>query len=128
MHIQHRQQIGALQGADFEELLALAWGGGNGIIRTAGDPFFKPEATVPASLSITVAAGYGFINRAVIKGTTSVTLTFPAGVANYNVYHDGSSVTFSLLAVPVPVTSFMIATVAVDGADEATPTDVRAWL
>lgn len=128
MHIQHRQQIGAFVTVDFEAVLALAWGGGNGIIRTGGDPFFEPLATTPKSLSITIAAGYGFVAQRVVKLATPSILTFDSGAASYNVFHDGTALDFLPIADPVPADSFMIATVAVNGSDEATPTDVRAWL
>jgi hypothetical protein len=44
-------------------LLSLAWGGGDGVIRNAGDGDLAVSATVPASLSVRISPGYAFIAR-----------------------------------------------------------------
>jgi hypothetical protein len=128
MHIQHRQPIWTFSTSDLEYVLSLAWGGGNGIIRTGGSPYFLPVIDAPPSLSITIDSGYGFVAGKVVVRSTPMIMTFPSGAASYNVYHDSVGLDFLPIADPVPADSFMIATVVVNGSDEATPTDVRAFL
>jgi len=44
-------------------LVSLAWGGGDGVIRGATSQDLRVAATAPASLSVTVAAGYAFLGH-----------------------------------------------------------------
>ena len=60
------------------EMLALAWGGGDGALRGATATDLEVEATTPASLTVTVGAGRAFISKFVYKlgsdtNTSSVT-------------------------------------------------------
>jgi len=49
------------------EMLALAWGGGDGVVRGAASSDLEVVATSPASLTVTVSAGRAFISRFVYK-------------------------------------------------------------
>jgi len=49
------------------EILALAWGGGDGVIRGATETDLKVVATSPTSLAVTVGAGRAFISRGIYK-------------------------------------------------------------
>ena len=60
------------------EMLALAWGGGDGVVRGAASSDLDVVATSPASLTVTVSAGRAFISKFVYKlgsdtNTSSVT-------------------------------------------------------
>ncbi len=57
-------------------LLSLAWGGGDGVIRNAGDGDLAVSATVPASLSVGISPGYAFIARFPFK-LAEATVTTP---------------------------------------------------
>jgi hypothetical protein len=48
-------------------LLNLAWGGGSGVIRGASTYDLKVAASSPASLRVSVKAGYGFISKSPYK-------------------------------------------------------------
>jgi len=60
------------------EMLALAWGGGDGVVRSAGSDDLEVVATNPAGFAVVVMAGWAFISRFVYKlgsdtSTSSVT-------------------------------------------------------
>ncbi|MCD6288822.1 MAG: hypothetical protein J7M12_06885 [Candidatus Hydrogenedentes bacterium] len=58
------------------EMLALAWGGGDGVVRGATDLNLKVVPTSPPSLAVVVGAGRAFISRFVYKlAADSVTET-----------------------------------------------------
>jgi len=63
------------------EMLALAWGGGDGVVRGATDGDLMVVATDPASLTVIAKAGRAFISKVVYKlgnDTATVSVTAPS--------------------------------------------------
>ena len=63
-------------------ILALAWGGGDGVIRAATDEDLGVVADSPPDLSVTVRAGRAFISKFIYKlaeDTTAGPVTPPSG-------------------------------------------------
>ena len=56
-----------------QNVLAQAWGGGDGVIRGATEEDLKVEATAPPSLAVVVSTGFAFISQFIYKLSTETT-------------------------------------------------------
>jgi hypothetical protein len=65
------------------EMIALAWGGGDGVVRGATTDDLNVVATSPASLAVTVSAGRAFVSKFVYKlASDTVTTSVTAPTSN----------------------------------------------